>query len=81
MFHFFLAEKLGMPVGVLLRSIDALELVQWQLFYKKQQEAMDKAKSKPTDDSKILDASVGSAIAGASASVKARKKRKSERTR
>ena len=29
MFYFSLAEKLGMPVGVMLKSMSSLELAEW----------------------------------------------------
>ena len=44
MFYFFLAEKLGMTVGMLLAGIGSRELTEWQCYYRIIDEKMKESK-------------------------------------
>lgn len=45
-FYFFLAEKLGMPVGVMLRNMTSMEITEWMAFHSLQN-APDQTEEEP----------------------------------
>lgn len=68
MFYFFLAEKLGMTVGILLNSIGSRELSEWRIYY----ELINKG-TKGEDSGKVQDAKLMNALQNAKAFRKAKR--------
>jgi len=53
MFYFSLAEKLGLPVGEMLRRMDSSELAEWRAFYEIRTEGQIAPQPETTDPEEL----------------------------